>query len=122
MKKTHVKLIGCGLIALALLLGSCEKHAKKVAGTYSGSLEKNDTLVSDNTQIVLEERDTKIVSVSNDAFDTFEAALQSKRYYFKVAYYSSYPSNYLEIQHDGSIVMQHHDAQGDFYHFVGNRD
>ena len=59
------------IVILAFVISSCGKHAKKVAGTYSGALTINDTLSIEGYQIVIDEIDKDEISIVCDSFSSY---------------------------------------------------
>jgi hypothetical protein len=50
-----------------VLLGSCNKYAEKVAGTFTGQMTINDSIIS-NANIIISEVSNKSISVASDFF------------------------------------------------------
>ena len=77
------------LIVLALsivFLGSCNKYAEKVAGTYTGQMSINDSIIS-NTNIIISELSNKRISIASDFFTTYEVEIEKQRYFSSITYY-----------------------------------
>lgn len=120
MKITYFKIIFFGILIGTNLLLSCSKHAEKVADTYIGSLNRNDTLVSSNTEVLIQEIDNSKISVVSDAFPTYEVEIDKKRYYSSKTYFSVDPNEQLEVSDDGNIMLIHSSDKGDQFIFFGS--
>lgn len=110
-------------VCLALIvLSSCAKHASKTVGSYRGTLEVNDSIVSQNAVIDITEISKKIAEVSCDAFDSYQVEIDKKRYFASVSYFTPQEGEQLEIYEDGTITLLHYDASRDKYVFYGQRN
>ena len=63
-----------------MLLGSCNKYSEKVAGTYNGQISINDTIISNNSNIIISELSNKNVSIVSDFFALYELEIEKQRY------------------------------------------
>ncbi len=116
-----MKITCIGILIVTNLLVACSKYAEKVAGVYTGELNANDTLVSNNAEILIKELDKSKVSVANDAFQTYEIEIDKKSYFASKSYFSVDPNEQLEVFDDGNITLIHNNDGGDQFTFVGSR-
>ena len=84
MKRFHVLVSICFINIFCL--GSCNKYAEEVEGTYIGQLTINDSIVSGNADVQVSEVSNKIVSVESRFFDTHELKIKKQRYFSSVTY------------------------------------
>ena len=70
-----------------MLLGSCNKYSEKVAGTYNGQISINDTIISNNSNIIISELSNKNVSIVSDFFALYELEIEKQRYFGSVTYF-----------------------------------
>lgn len=121
MKKTIYLTLLLGLISVISLMTSCSKNAEKIAGTYTGTLEKNDSVVSNDSQIVIREVSKNTVLIESPEFENYEVEIDKQRYFNSKSYYSTDPNEQLEVFDDGNMTLLHNDANGNQYTFVGSR-
>ena len=120
MKNSYLKITFFGILISTNLLLSCSKHAEKIADTYIGSLTTNDTLVSNNAEILIKGIDNSIVSVASDAFPSYEVEIDKKRYFASKSYLSVDPNQQLEVSSYGNITLIHSNDEGDTFIFIGS--
>ena len=105
------------------LFGSCNKYAKKVAGTYLGQLSVNDSIFSSNASVIISEISNKSVSVESSFFNTYELEIEKQRYFSSVTYYHEGDSGTtLEIGETSSglfLTFIHQDSLNNNYIFIG---
>lgn len=113
------------LIVFALsmvLLGSCNKYAEKVAGTYTGQMTINDSIIS-NANIIISEVSNKSISVASDFFSTYELEIEKQRYFSSVTYYHNGDSGIsLEIGETATglfLTLTHLNSLNNQYSFSG---
>ena len=68
-------------------LGSCNKYSDKVAGTYTGRISINDSIISNNASILISELSNKRVSVASNFFTPYELEIEKQRYFSSVTYF-----------------------------------
>ena len=108
-----------------VLLGSCNKYSKKVAGTYTGQMTINDSIISSNVNIIISEISNKRISVASDFFPTYELEIEKQRYFTSVTYYNSDDSERLEIGEAATglyLTCSHYDNLNNKYTFSGERN
>lgn len=93
--------------------------AEKVDGSYFGTLRINDTTITDNTQILIQEIDRKRVSISCSAFEQYQAELDIKRFFAAKIYYSVDPEEIIEIHNLEEMSLLHDDADRNEFRFFG---
>tara|TARA_B100000809_G_C15102524_1_gene517474 strand:+ start:1351 stop:1713 length:363 start_codon:yes stop_codon:yes gene_type:complete len=119
MKTNYLKITFFGILIGASLLSACSKHAEKVADAYIGVLNKNDTLVSSNAEVLIKEVDNNKVSVASDAFPTYEVEIDKQRYWGSKTYFSIDSNETLEVSVDGLLLI-HSNDEGDLFLFRSN--
>jgi len=110
-------LVICGL----LLMISCSKHAKKVKGNYIGTLSINDTVMSNNVNINIDEVENNVISISSNYFNTYFVEIDKNRYFNSLTYYSVEDDETIEISNHGDILLIH-SQDGEEFIFTGNRN
>ena len=70
-----------------VLLGSCSKYSEKVAGTYIGQISVNDSIISNNSNIIISELSNRNVSVVSDFFTLYELEIEKQRNFGSVTYF-----------------------------------
>jgi outer membrane murein-binding lipoprotein Lpp len=121
VKITNLKIHCVGILAGTILLAGCSKHAEKIADTYVGSLNANDTLLSSNAEVLIQEIDKSKVAIISDAFLSYEVEIDKKRYFASKSYFSVDPNEQIEVFDDGTITLIHNDNEGINYTFIGAR-
>lgn len=121
MKKTIYLILLIAFTSVSSIVTSCSKNARKIADTYTGTLEKNDTIVSGDAQIIIEEVNNNTVLVKSTEFESYEVEIDKQRYFNSKSYYSVDPNEQLEVFNDGNMSLFHTDANGDKYTFMGSR-
>ena len=105
-----------------VFLGSCNKYAEKVAGTYTGQMSINDTIIS-NANIIISEVSNKSISVASDFFSTYELEIEKQRYFSSVTYYHNGDSGIsLEIGETATglfLTLTHLNSLNNQYSFSG---
>ena len=104
-----------------LLFGSCNKYAEKVAGTYTGQMTINDSIIS-NANIIISEVSNKSISVASDFFPTYELEIEKQRYFSSVTYYHNDDSEDLEIGETATglfLSLTHFNNLNNQYSFSG---
>lgn len=97
---------------------ACNKYAKKVKGTYIGTITQNDSIISMNEEISISEIANKRIQVMAN-FSIYELDIDKKRYFATKYYYAVDPKEYLEITKSGEIYLMHSDSLGNSYYFSG---
>ena len=123
MSRVNLNILFIALLSTSAVLSSCSKHAVKIADTYVGTLVKNDSIISTNAQIIIEEVTKNRVSVSSSFFEIYEVEIDKKRYWATKTYYSVDPDEYLEVN-DGlpNIILLHNDTEEEYFVFSGKRN
>lgn len=101
-----------------LTLVACSKYAKKVEGTYIGTLTQNDSILSMNEEINISEIANKRIKVMSN-FSIYELDIEKERYFATKYYYAVNPNEYLEITNSGELYLMHSDSLGISYFFSG---
>ena len=83
-------------IFTVVLLGSCNKYSEKVAGTYSGQMTINDSIISSNVNIIFSEISNKRISIESNFFNLYELEIEKQRYFSSVTFF--HYSNELEFE------------------------
>ena len=120
-KPALVVFISLLVICSVLLMSSCSKHAKKVKGNYIGSLSINDTLMSNNANINIDEVENNVISISSNYFNTYFVEIDKNRYFNSLTYYSVEDDETIEISNHGDILLIH-SQDGEEFIFTGNRN
>ena len=120
-KPARVVFISLLVICSLLLMISCSKHAKKVKGNYIGSLSINDTLMSNNANINIDEVENNVISISSNYFNTYFVEIDKNRYFNSLTYYSVEDNETIEISNHGDILLIH-SQDGEEFIFTGNRN
>ena len=120
-KPARVVFISLLVICSVLLMSSCSKHAKKVKGNYIGSLSINDTLMSNNANINIDEVENNVISISSNYFNTYFVEIDKNRYFNSLTYYSVEDDETIEISNHGDILLIH-SQDGEEFIFTGNRN
>lgn len=120
-KPALVVFISLLVICSVLLMSSCSKHAKKVKGNYTGSLSINDTLMSNNANINIDEVENNVISISSNYFNTYFVEIDKNRYFNSLTYYSVEDNETIEISNHGDILLIHN-QDGEEFIFTGNRN
>ena len=100
-----------------LLMSSCSKHAKKVKGNYTGTLSINDTVMSNNVNVNIDEVENNVISISSNYFNTYFVEIDKNR----LTYYSVEDDETIEISNHGDILLIH-SQDGEEFIFTGNRN
>ena len=105
-----------------VLLWSCNKYAEKVAGTYTGQMSINDSIIS-NANIIISEVSNKSISVASDFFSTYQLEIEKQRYFSSVTYYHNGDSGIsLEIGETATglfLTLTHLNSLNNQYSFSG---
>ena len=117
MSRVNLNILFIALLSTSAVLSSCSKHAVKIADTYVGTLVKNDSIISTNAQIIIEEVTKNRVSVSSSFFEIYEVEIDKKRYWASKTYYSVDPGEHLEVIDDSTIILLHSNTSGDDFEF-----
>ena len=120
-KPTRVVFISLLVICSVLLMSSCSKHAKKVKGNYIGTLSINDTVMSNNANINIDEVENNVISISSNYFNTYFVEIDKNRYFNSLTYYSVQDDETIEISNHGDILLIH-SQDGEEFIFTGNRN
>ena len=120
-KPARVVFISLLVICSLLLMNSCSKHAKKVKGNYIGSLSINDTLMSNNANLNIDEVENNVISISSNYFNTYFVEIDKNRYFNSLTYYSVENDETIEISNHGDILLIHN-QDGEEFIFTGNRN
>ena len=120
-KPARVVFISLLVICSVLLMSSCSKHAKKVKGNYIGSLSINDTLMSNNANINIDEVENNVISISSNYFNTYFVEIDKNRYFNSLTYYSVEDNETIEISNHGNILLIH-SQDGEEFIFTGTRN
>ena len=104
-----------------LLISSCSKHAKKVKGNYTGTLSINDTVMSNNVNVNIDEVENNVISISSNYFNTYFVEIDRNRYFNSLTYYSVEDDETIEISNHGDILLIH-SQDGEEFIFTGNRN
>ena len=120
-KPARVVFISLLVICSVLLMSSCSKHAKKVKGNYIGSLSINDTLMSNNANINIDEVENNVISISSNYFNTYFVEIDKNRYFNSLTFYSVEDNETIEISNHGDILLIH-SQDGEEFIFTGNRN
>jgi len=102
------------------LFSSCSKHAKKVKGSYNGTLSINDTIMSNNSDIIIAEVENNVISISSNYFTSYLIEIDKNRYFNSITYYSVEGNENLEIDGDGNMILIHM-QDGEEFVFTGSR-
>ena len=108
-----------------ILLGSCNKYSEKVAGTYNGQILINDTIISNNSNIIISELSNKNVSIVSDFFALYELEIEKQRYFGSVTYFHNGDSDInldLEIGETATglfLSLVYYDNFNNQYVFTG---
>ena len=108
-----------------MLLGSCNKYSEKVAGTYNGHISINDTIISNNSNIIISELSNKNVSIVSDFFALYELEIEKQRYFGSVTYFHNGDSDInldLEIGETATglfLSLVYYDNFNNQYVFTG---
>jgi hypothetical protein len=122
LSRLTLNVLFIAFLTTSAVLSSCSKHAVKIADTYVGTLVKNDSIISTNAQIIIEEVTQNRVSVSSSFFEIYEVKIDKKRYWASKTYYSVEAGEHLEVFDDGNIILLHSDASGDDFEFSGRKN
>ena len=109
------------VICSVLLIFSCSKHAKKVKGNYIGTLSINDTVMSNNANINIDEVENNVISISSNYFNTYFVEIDKNRYFNSLTYYSVEDNETIEISNHGDILLIHR-QDGEEFIFTGTRN
>ena len=120
-KPARVVFISLLVIWSVLLMSSCSKHAKKVKGNYIGTLSINDTVMSNNANINIDEVENNVISISSNYFNTYFVEIDKNRYFNSLTYYSVQDDETIEISNHGDILLIH-SQDGEEFIFTGNRN
>jgi len=120
-KPARVVFISLLVIWSVLLMSSCSKHAKKVKGNYIGTLSINDTVMSNNANINIDEVENNVISISSNYFNTYFVEIDKNRYFNSLTYYSVQDDETIEISNHGEILLIH-SQDGEEFIFTGNRN
>ena len=104
-----------------LLISSCSKHAKKVKGNYTGTLSINDTVMSNNVNVNIDEVENNVISISSNYFNTYFVEIDRNRYFNSLTYYSVEDNETIEISNHGNILLIH-SQDGEEFIFTGTRN
>tara|TARA_Y200000002_G_C22267604_1_gene490715 strand:+ start:111 stop:470 length:360 start_codon:yes stop_codon:yes gene_type:complete len=74
-------------ILSVVLLGSCNKYSEKVAGTYSGQMTINDSVISSNANIIISEISNNRISIESNFFTLYDLEIEKQRYFSSVTYF-----------------------------------
>ena len=74
-------------VLAVVLLGSCNKYSEKVAGTYTGQMTINDSIISSNTNIIISEISNNRISIASNFFTLYELEIEKQRYFSSVTYF-----------------------------------
>ncbi|RCL72812.1 MAG: hypothetical protein DBW72_05930 [Flavobacteriales bacterium] len=102
-------------------MSSCSKHAKKVKGNYIGTLSINDTVISNNANINIDEVENNVISISSNYFNTYFVEIDKNRYFNSITYYSVEDNETFEISNHGDFLLIH-SQDGEEFIFTGNRN
>ena len=108
-----------------MLLGSCNKYSEKVAGIYNGQISINDTIISNNSNIIISELSNKNVSIVSDFFALYELEIEKQRYFGSVTYFHNGDSDInldLEIGETATglfLSLVYYDNFNNQYVFTG---
>ena len=117
----RVFFISLFVTCLVLLMSSCSKHAKKVKGNYIGTLSINDTVISNNANINIDEVENNVISISSNYFNTYFVEIDKNRYFNSITYYSVEDNETIEISNHGDFLLIH-SQDGEEFIFTGNRN
>ena len=117
----RVFLISLIVTCSVLLISSCSKHAKKVKGNYAGTLSINDTVMSNNVNVNIDEVENNVISISSNYFNTYFVEIDKNRYFNSLTYYSVEDDETIEISNHGDILLIH-SQDGEEFIFTGNRN
>ena len=120
-KPARVVFISLLVICSVLLMSSCSKHAKKVKGNYTGTLSINDTVMSNNVNVNIDEVENNVISISSNYFNTYFVEIDKNRYFNSLTYYSVEDDETIEISNHGDILLIH-SQDGEEFIFTGNRN
>ena len=120
-KLAGVVFISLLVICSLLLMSSCSKHAKKVKGNYIGTLSINDTVMSNNANINIDDVENNVISISSNYFNTYFVEIDKNRYFNSLTYYSVEDDETIEISNHGDILLIH-SQDGEEFIFTGNRN
>ena len=120
-KPARVVFISLLVICSLLLMISCSKHAKKVKGNYIGTLSINDTVMSNNANINIDEVENNVISISSNYFNTYFVEIDKNRYFNSLTYYSVEDDETIEISNHGDILLIH-SQDGEEFIFTGYRN
>jgi len=120
-KPARVVFISLLVICSVLLMSSCSKHAKKVKGNYIGTLSINDTVMSNNANISIDEVENNVISISSNYFNTYFVEIDKNRYFNSLTYYSLEDDETIEISNHGDILLVH-SQDGEEFIFTGIRN
>ena len=109
------------VICSVLLISSCSKHAKKVKGNYIGTLSINDTVMSNNANINIDEVENNVISISSNYFNTYFVEIDKNRYFNSLTYYSVEDNETIEISNHGDILLIIK-QDGEEFIFTGTRN
>ena len=108
---------------IVVLSASCSKYAKKVAGTYTGQMTINDSIVSSSANVVISEVSKKSISVESNFFNPSIVDIEKQRYFSSVTYYHQTSSGTnLEIGETATglfLIFIHTDSLNNNYIFSG---
>ena len=105
-----------------ILLGSCNKYSEKVAGTYTGQMTINDSIISSNANIIISEISNKRISIESNFFTLYELEIDKQRYFNSVTYFHNGDSVTLEIGETSTglfLSLVNYDNLNNQYNFSG---
>lgn len=91
-------------------------------GNYSGTLEINDSIVSESAVIQLIELSNDVIQLKGDWFESYELVIDKKRYFASVSYYAVETDEQLEVYNDGTITISHNDGFSNYFIFYGSKE
>ena len=105
-----------------VLLGSCNKYSEKVAGTYTGQMTINDSIISSNVNIIISEISNKRISIASNFFTLYELEIEKQGYFNSVTYFHDGDSVNLEIEETStglSLSLVNYENLNNQYIFSG---
>ena len=109
-------------VLAVVLLGSCNKYSEKVAGTYTGQITINDSIISSNANIIISEISNKRISIESNFFTVYELEIDKQRYFNSVTYFHNVDSVDLEIGETSTglfLSLTHFNNLNNQYNFSG---
>ena len=90
-------------------------------GNYIGTLSINDTVMSNNANINIDEVENNVISISSNYFNTYFVEIDKNRYFNSLTYYSVEDNETIEISNHGDILLIHR-QDGEEFIFTGTRN